>query len=71
MIKWATDWSEARIHRGIIGASGATLVWGIEMPKSYPECRVTRRGIAHIAVTNDESVVTELREDGGYVRVLP
>jgi hypothetical protein len=71
MIKWTINWNEAKIQRGVIGASGATLVWGIEMPKTYPECRVTRRGVANIAVTNDETVVTELREDGGYVRVLP
>ena len=71
MIKWATNWSEAKTYRGVIGASGATLIWAIEMPKNYPECRVTTRGIAHIAVTNQEAVVTELQEDGGQVRVLP
>jgi hypothetical protein len=29
------------------------------------------RGVAHIAVTNNEFLVAELREDGGYVRLLP
>jgi hypothetical protein len=71
MVKWAIDWTEAKTYRSTIGANGDTLVWGVEMPKSYPECRVTTRGIAHIAVTNDEFLVTELREDGGYVRLLP
>jgi hypothetical protein len=71
MIKWGTNWSEAKVYRSMIGANGGTLVWAVEMPKTYPECRVTTRGIAHIAVTNDEFAVTELREDGGYVRLLP
>ena len=71
MIKWTIDRIEAKTYRSMIGANGDTLVWGVEMPKSYPECRVTTRGIAHIAVTNDEFLVAELREDGGYVRLLP
>ncbi|MCG3210649.1 MAG: hypothetical protein FOGNACKC_04280 [Anaerolineae bacterium] len=71
MIKWATNWAEAKNFRGIMGASGATLVWAIEMPPNYPECRVTRRGIANIAVTTDAALASELQEDGGYVQVLP
>ena len=71
MIKWVTNWSEAKIHRGLIGANGGTLVWAVEMPKTYPECRVTTRGIANIAVTDEEVMVSELREDGGNVKVLP
>ena len=71
MVKWAINWTEAKTYRSTIGANGDTLVWGVGMPKSYPECRVTTRGIAHIVVTNDGFLVAELREEGGYVRLLP
>jgi len=71
MVKWAINWTEAKPYRSTIGANGDMLVWDAEIPKSYPEYRVTTRGIAHIAVAHDEFLGAELREDGGYVRLLP
>ncbi len=70
MIKWAVDWTEARTHQDAIRRNGS-IVWAVKMPTSYPECRVTRRGIAYIAVTDDEKLVDELREDGGDVQIMP
>ena len=70
VLKWVTNWSEAQMYRALIGGKG-DVIWAIQMPKSYPECRVTRQGIANIAITNDETLVTELCEDGGEAKVLP
>lgn len=70
MIKWAVDWSEVKNLQDTVRHNG-NIVWAIKMPKDYPECRVTRRGIAYIAVTDDEKLVDELREDGGDVQILP
>ena len=70
MVKWATNWSEAQTYRTSDGFRN-TVVWAIRMPKTYPECRVTRRGVAFIAVTDEETMVTELREDGGEVKLMP
>jgi hypothetical protein len=71
MLKWVIDWSEAKAYQDSIRATNNSLIWAIKMPKDYPECRVTRRGIAHIAVTDDEFMVHILREDGGEVQLLP
>ena len=70
MVKWAVDWSEARALQDKIRSNG-NIVWAIKMPTDYPECRVTRRGIASIAVTDDAKIVDELREDGGDVQIMP
>jgi hypothetical protein len=71
MLKWVIDWSEAKAYQDSLRVASNGLIWAVKMPKTYPECRVTRRGIAHIAVTDDESVVHTLREDGGEVQLLP
>jgi len=71
MIKWVVDWSEVRAVRDSITHTGANgILWAIEMPEDYPECRVTRRGIANIAVTDEEGIMSELREDGGEPKLL-
>jgi hypothetical protein len=69
MIKWVVDWSEARTFRDSINANNGIL-WAIEMPEDYPECRVTRRGIANIAITDEEGFMSELKEDGGEPKLL-
>jgi hypothetical protein len=70
MLKWVTNWSEVQSYRASLSTNGSVL-WAVKMPKTYPECRVTRRGIANIAVTDDETLVAELRDDGGEAKVLP
>jgi hypothetical protein len=68
MIKWVVNWSEVKTVQDSLNSNG--ILWAIEMPEDYPECLVTRRGIAHIAVTDDENIVNELREDGGEPKVI-
>lgn len=70
MIKWVTGWPQARQYHDTIRSATATVVWAVKMPKSYPECRVTRQGIAHIAITDDEMLVDELRVNGGEPQIL-
>jgi hypothetical protein len=70
MIKWVIDWTQAKSYQDVIRKEYG-IIWAIKMPKTYPECRVTRQGIAHIAITDDESMVEELRQDGGEVQLLP
>lgn len=70
IVKWVVDWSQAKEYHDTIRAK-ASIVWAVKMPKSYPECRVTRLGIANIVITDDPSFVEELREDGGDVQIMP
>lgn len=70
MLKWVINWSEAQTYKDTVREVNG-VVWAIKMPKDYPECRVTRRGIANIAITDEEIVANELREDGGDVRIMP
>jgi hypothetical protein len=70
MIKWVLDWHQARQFQDEVRQHCGNI-WAIKMPKSYPECRVTRSGIAHIALTDDELMVETLRQDGGEVRLMP
>lgn len=72
MVKWVTSWTEAQTYKDSVqNGNGSNVFWAITMPKTYPECRVTRAGIANIAVTNDEMVVAELSEDGGEAQIIP
>lgn len=70
MRKWVVDWSEVRTFQDSIRDSNNGMLWAIEMPENYPECRVTRRGIANIAITDEEDFINELREDGGEPKLL-
>ena len=70
MVKWVRNWSEAATYKDTLQISNG-VVWAIRMPRNYPECRVTRAGIANIAVTDEIQVAQELREDGGDLRVMP
>lgn len=69
MLKWVLNWSDAKILRDTLREQ-AGVIWAIQMPPDYPECRVTRAGIASIAITNDEIIATQLCEDGGEARVI-
>ena len=69
MIKWVVDWAAALAYQDEI-RSKSPVVWAVNMPQDYPECRVTRQGIAHIAITDDEELVEELRQDGGEVKLM-
>ncbi len=71
MVKWVIDWPQAKAYHDSVRTQLGGVVWAVRMPKSYPECRVTRQGIAHIAITDDESLVEELRFNGGDAQVLP
>lgn len=70
MIKWVTDWTQAKSYQDTV-RKYCGVIWAVKMPKTYPECRVTRQGIAHIAITDNEALVEELRQDGGEVQLLP
>ena len=70
MVKWVVDWPQAKAYHDSIRAN-TSVIWAVKMPKNYPECRVTRLGIAHIAITDSQSLVDELREDGGEVQIMP
>ena len=70
MLKWVRSWSEATTLKSSLEAKDS-IVWAVEMPTSYPECRVTRQGIANIAVTDEEAIASGLREDGGEAKILP
>ena len=69
-VKWVINWTEATTYRHSV-KNGCGVFWAVTMPKTYPECRVTRAGIANIAVTDDETILTELREDGGKAQIIP
>ncbi len=69
MLKWVLNWSDAKILRDSLRKQAA-VIWAIKMPPDYPECRVTRAGVASIAITDDEIIAAELREDGGEARVI-
>lgn len=71
MVKWVVDWPQAKAFHDTIRGGTIDVVWAVKMPKSYPECRVTRLGIANIVITDNQSLVNELREDGGEVQIMP
>ena len=71
MIKWVVDWPQAKAFHDSIRSNAIDVIWAVKMPKNYPECRVTRLGIANIVITDNQSLVNELREDGGEVQIMP
>lgn len=71
MIKWVIDWPQAKAFHDSIRSNASDVIWAVKMPKNYPECRVTRLGIANIVITDNQSLVNELREDGGEVQIMP
>ena len=71
MVKWVVDWPQAKAFHDSIRSNTIDVIWAVKMPKNYPECRVTRLGIANIVITDNQSLVNELREDGGEVQIMP
>ena len=71
MLKWVTSWVEARAFQDSVRTTTNGIIWAVKMPKTYPECRVTRQGIAYIAITDDETLVRELSDDGGEALIMP
>ncbi|HRV92221.1 MAG TPA: hypothetical protein P5526_08675 [Anaerolineae bacterium] len=71
MVKWVVDWPQAKAFHDSIRSNAIDVIWAVKMPKNYPECRVTRLGIANIVITDNQSLVNELREDGGEVQIMP
>ncbi len=69
MVKWVVDWKAALAYQDSVRQEHDSI-WAVKMPMNYPECRVTRQGVAHIAITDDENLVEELRQDGGEVQLM-